>query len=43
MVILGVDTSQVVGSKDTLGLDGCGESEDSTVVCSDDADGPGLD
>ena len=35
----GVDSLEAVGSKDKLGLDGCEESEDSRVVCSDDVDG----
>ena len=42
MEMVGVDSSEAVGSKDKLGVDGPGESEDSEVVCSDDVDGPSL-
>ena len=37
-----VDSLEAVGSKDKLGLDGCEESEDSRVVCSDDVHGASL-
>ena len=38
----GVDLLEAAGSEDKLGLDGCEESEDSRVVCSDDVHGASL-
>ena len=38
----GVDSPEAVGSEDKLGFDGCDDSDDTRVVCSDDVDGPSL-
>ena len=42
MEMLELDSSEAVDSKETLGLDGCCETEDSEVVSSDNVDEPGL-
>ena len=38
----GVDSPEAVGIEDKLGFDGCDDSDDTRVVCSDDVDGLSL-